>query len=71
MATAAASIAINFEELQRELQAFNELFGLWTDQRHRAVMDDKEAYMKTLSEEQGTFLLCTWILNPCRHCGSP
>lgn len=53
MATAAASIFQNFEELQRELQAFNELFSLWTEQRRRALMDDKEAYLKTLSEEQG------------------
>jgi hypothetical protein len=55
MTSTAASISINFEELQRELQAFNELFGLWTEQRRRALMDDKDAYLKTLSEEQGLY----------------
>lgn len=54
MSTTAASISLNFEELQRELQAFNELFGLWTEQRRRALMDDKEAYLRTLAEEQDT-----------------
>lgn len=57
MTSTAASISINFEELQRELQAFNELFGLWTEQRRRALMDDKDAYLKTLSEEQGKLYL--------------
>lgn len=54
MATAAASITLNFEELQKEIQAFNELFGLWTEQRRRALVDDKEAYLRTVSEEQGS-----------------
>lgn len=57
MATAAASITLNFEELQKEIQAFNDLFGLWTEQRCRALVDDKEAYLRTVSEEQGTHLL--------------
>lgn len=60
--TTAASISSNFEELQRELQAFNELFGLWTEQRRRALLEDKDAYLKTLSEEHGTII--------CRVIGS-
>ena len=70
MTSTAASISINFEELQRELQAFNELFGLWTEQRRRALMDDKDAYLKTLSEEQGKILNNGSIFaNLFRYCG--
>lgn len=54
MTSTATSISINFEELQKELQSFNELFGMWTEQRRRALMEDKEAYLRTLSEEQGS-----------------
>jgi len=67
--TTAASISSSFEELQRELQAFSELFGLWTEQRRRALLEDKDAYLKTLSEEHGTTIVVDPIYMACRYCG--
>lgn len=49
----ASLVTSHFEELKRELDGFTELFLEWTDQRRRVLMDDKEAYLRTLSEEQG------------------
>lgn len=52
---AAHSIALqqHFEELKAEVNDFTSLFASWTASRRRVLNEDKEAYLKTLSEESG------------------
>lgn len=49
----ATALRDHFEELRRELGDFNVIFADWVASRRQAVSSDKEAYLKTLSEEQG------------------
>ena len=50
---ASSIVTSHFEELKKELDSFTDLFSQWTEQRRRVVLDDKEAYLRTLAEEQG------------------
>jgi predicted CopG family antitoxin len=50
---ASSIVTSHFEELKKELDSFSDLFSQWTEQRRRVVLDDKEAYLRTLAEEQG------------------
>lgn len=54
MEVLAVTMTDHFEELKRELDGFNGLFGEWKDQKWRALTSDKEAYQRTLAEEQET-----------------
>lgn len=43
----------HLEELKSELNDFGSIFAEWVNSRRVALTADKEAYLKTLAEEQG------------------
>lgn len=43
----------HFEELKAELADFSSVFSAWLGTRRHALTDDKEAFLRTLAEEQG------------------
>lgn len=49
----AMALQQHFEELRQELGDFNAHFGEWVASRRQALTSDKEAYLRTLSEERG------------------
>ena len=49
----AMALQQHFEELRQELGDFNAHFGEWVAGRRQALTSDKEAYLRTLSEERG------------------
>lgn len=47
-------ISLHFEELKREMHQFGAIFTDWVADKRRALTDDKESFLKTISEEAGT-----------------
>jgi hypothetical protein len=44
----------HFSELKAELEDFNGVFAIWAGARRQALLSDKEAYLRTITEEQGS-----------------
>lgn len=44
----------HLEELKGELNDFNLIFSEWVNSRRQTLTTDREAYLKTLTEEQGS-----------------
>jgi hypothetical protein len=50
-------ISLHFEELKREMTQFGQSFNDWVGEKRRILTDDKENYLKTLTEEAGKFII--------------
>lgn len=48
-----STISAHFQELKQELHLFNASFTVWLAEKRRALGEDKQAYLKTLADEQG------------------
>lgn len=49
--SAYASISLIFNDISKELEIFNQSFDKWTFEKQSFLINDKEAYVKTLYEE--------------------
>lgn len=52
---ASAAITTHFDELKRELGSFSSAYNEWLESKRRPLVEDKEGYLKTMSEEHGKF----------------
>lgn len=49
----ATTMSAHFQELKAEMNSFTSVFSSWLTDKRRMVNEDKAAYNKTLSDEQG------------------
>jgi hypothetical protein len=50
-------LSLHFEELKREMSQFGATFNDWIGEKRKVLTDDKENFLKILSEEAGNFYL--------------
>ena len=51
---ASSAITAHFDELKRELSTFSTAYNEWLESKRRPLVEEKEGYLKTMSEEHGT-----------------
>lgn len=56
-----SSITGHFEELKREINSFHTVYDQWLSSRQQVVTVDKQAFQKTLEEEQGIIIVTAYL----------
>lgn len=58
-----SGITGHFDELKREISAFHAAFDQWLASRQQVMTVDKQAFLKTLDEEQGNNQLLLLLID--------
>ena len=51
--SASTAISAHFDELKKELCTFSSAYNEWLETKRRPLVEEKESFLKTLSEEHG------------------